>query len=95
LLGTSGAILIYDITNSESLEGLPEFIQIIRKKLGNIPIILIGNKLDLKQSREVSIKEGIKFKEKYNLSSYLEISSKRGMNINNSFKVLTEKMILK
>jgi len=58
--GQDGAIIIYDITNSSTLNQLPDWIQIIRQTSGNIPIMLIGNKLDLEESREVSREEGIK-----------------------------------
>ncbi len=57
-------------------------------------VYLIGNKLDLQDSREVSIEEGIKFKEKFNLFSYLEISSKTGKSVEELFNLIA-KIILK
>ncbi len=54
-LGANGAMLLYDITNSNSLDHLAEYINIIRQKAGAIPIMLIGSKLHLKnKKREVS-----------------------------------------
>jgi len=81
---------MYDISNSNTLKHVPEWIQIIRENAGDIPILLIGNKLDLGQLREVSFEEGLKFKDKYDLSAFFEISSKTGENIENTFEGLIE-----
>ncbi|NVM44103.1 MAG: GTP-binding protein [Candidatus Lokiarchaeota archaeon] len=91
--GKNGAIIMYDITNRQSLDHLPDWTQIIREQSGEIPIILIGNKLDLEKSREVSKEEGIAIAKKYNLSAYTELSSKTGQNVEKTFTVLTEILI--
>lgn len=93
--GCSGAIIIYDIKNSNTLKFLSEWIQMIRENDGDIPIILIGNKLDLEISSEVSRQEGIKIVEKHNLSAFIEISTKTGENVESIFEILTEIMINK
>ncbi|MFW9947521.1 MAG: Rab family GTPase [Candidatus Odinarchaeota archaeon] len=92
--GALGAILIFDITNSKTLYHLIEVIRIINENVGNIPIILVGNKVDLKESREVFKEEGNLFKESYSLASYIEISSKLGYNIETVFIELV-KLLLK
>ncbi|GAF79968.1 unnamed protein product, partial [marine sediment metagenome] len=86
---SQAAIIIYDITNLESLNKISEWCQLIRELNGNIPIILIGNKLDLKELREVSIEQGISVKEKLQLSDFLELSIKNGENIEAMFERLT------
>ncbi|MFX1501320.1 MAG: GTP-binding protein [Promethearchaeota archaeon] len=88
--GSNGAIIMYDITSSNSLKPVPEWIQVIRENAGDIPILLIGNKLDLEQQREISREEGAKFAENYNLSAFREISTKTGENIREAFSKLTE-----
>jgi len=92
--GSSGAILIFDILNSRTLYHLVDVIQIIKENAGNIPIILVGNKLDLKKSREVFTEEGEIFKEKHHLNSYLEISSKLGDNIEDVFEELVSFLLI-
>jgi len=86
---SQAAIIIYDITNLESLNRISEWCQLIRESNGNIPIILIGNKLDLKELREVSIEQGISVKEKLQLSDFLELSVKNSENIEAMFEKLT------
>lgn len=91
--GANGAMIIYDITNMKSLDQIIEWIKIIREEVGDIPIMLVGNKLDLEESREFNIEVGIEIAKKYNLSSYKEISSKTGQNIEETFEDLTEIVI--
>ena len=58
---------MYDIINPLSLDNLQEWTQIIRKNAGDIPILLVGNNLNLEKSRKVSREEGILTAKKYNL----------------------------
>ena len=91
--GANGAVYLYDITNSVSLNHLHKFIDLIRENSGDIPIMLIGNKLDLEKNREVSREEGIDIAKKYKLSGFGEISAKIGQNVEKTFETLTELMI--
>jgi len=91
--GASGTIIMYDVTNSKTLEPLSELIQIIRENAGDIPIMLVGNKFDLENSREVSKQEGIEIVRKYNLSTYREVSTKTGYNVDKVFRNFIEILI--
>ena len=86
----SGAFFMYDITAKQSLDHLPEWTQIIRENAGDIPIMLIGSKLDLHKYRAISHSEGILAVKEHDLASFLEISSKTGENVENAFQVITE-----
>ena len=88
--GANGAFFLYDITNSNTLDHLPDWTSIIREHAGDIPIMLIGSKLDLDEFRAVSRDDGILSARKYNLASFAELSSKTGQNVEKSFEVLTE-----
>jgi len=87
--GANAAFFLYDITNQLSLDHLPDWTQIIREHAGDIPIMLIGSKVDLEEFRAVPREEGILAAKKYNLSSFIELSSKTGQNIEKSFDVIT------
>ncbi len=87
--GANSAFFLYDITKPITLEHLPEWISIIRKSEGDIPIVLIGSKLDLDEERNVSREEGKKAASKYNLAGYIELSSKTGENVEEAFKLIT------
>ncbi len=92
-LGANAAIIMFDITNSKSLNQISELTQVVREKASDIPIMLIGSKLDSQEVRELNREEGIEIAKKYNLSSYSEISTKTGQNVEKSFETLTEFLI--
>lgn len=91
-LGTSGAIFMYDITNMASLEAHQSWTSIVREKNGNIPIILVGNKVDLESKRAVPRETGIEVAKKAGLSGFVEVSAKEGINVEKTFEILTELM---
>lgn len=53
----------------------------IRHKMPDINILLVGNKSDLNNQRKVSFEEGKKFKEDNHLRYFFEVSAKKGENI--------------
>jgi len=76
---SAGAIVfVYDIGNKKSFEALKEAVE---KVLEIVPRekfygILVGNQVDSKKKREVSLREGMDFKSRYNFSHFLETSAK-------------------
>jgi small GTP-binding protein len=93
--GANGAFFLYDITNLVSLDHLPDWTQIVRENAGDIPIMLIGSKLDLDEFRAVPREIGILAARKYNLTSFVELSSKTGENVEKAFGVITELLLEK
>ncbi|MFX0033447.1 MAG: Rab family GTPase, partial [Candidatus Hermodarchaeota archaeon] len=89
-LGARGAILLYDITDPNSLGILSEYIQIIRQKVGTIPIMLIGTKVNLGGNRKVSREEGVSIAENFNLSAFTEILSQDEQKVYYTFQTLAE-----
>ena len=52
----------------------------------NMNIMLVGNKSDLNEGREVNYEEGAQKKKDYNLDGFLEISTKNGNGLEELFK---------
>lgn len=88
--GANGAFFLYDITNTVSLSHLPDWSYIVRESAGNVPIMLIGSKLDLKDYRAVTRDQGINAARRYNMASFVELSSKTGDNVEKTFEVMAE-----
>jgi len=88
--GSNGAMFLYDITNPLTLAHLPDWIQLIREHAGNIPIMLIGTKLHLERFRVVTREEGIEIAKWYDLSSFIELSSRTGQNVERAFEGIIE-----
>ncbi|MFX0039361.1 MAG: Rab family GTPase [Promethearchaeota archaeon] len=90
-LGANAAFLLYDITRPSTLDNISEWITIVRQKGGEIPIMLVGSKLDLEISqRQVEREYGIQIAEKNKMASFVEISAKENVNVDEAFKVLTD-----
>jgi len=89
--GTNGAMLAFDLTRRVTFQQLPKWVDIVRENLSDgIPILLMGNKADLEDSRDVNREEAIDFAKKANCSSYVETSAKTGVNVEKAFEVLAE-----
>ena len=90
-LGANAAFLLYDVTRPNTLDNISEWMTIVRLKGGPIPIMLVGSKLDLADSqREVQRDYGIQIAEKNEMASFVEISAKENLNVDDAFKVLTD-----
>ena len=85
-----GIILLYDITDISSFEGAKEWLKYLRNEYRNSkPIILVGNKIDLIEKREVDKEEGENFAKENDLKFY-ECSSKTGENVEESVNDLVK-----
>ena len=90
---SNGFIVVYDITCKDSFDKLTYWIGEINE---NAPIdtktILLGNKLDLKDSREVEKEEGEEFSKSKNIN-FLEVSAKDGTNVKEAFDLLIKQIV--
>lgn len=60
--GAAGALLVYDITSRDSFNALANWLRDARTLASpNIVILLVGNKKDLEESREVTFTEASQF----------------------------------
>ena len=76
-----GIILMYDITDKKTFEAIPKWMEDIEENKGNdFPIILLGNKIDLSEKREVSKENGEELAKKFGIKFY-ETSNKDGKKV--------------
>ena len=80
--GSALIFLIFDVSKKETYDHLNEWLKFITNIENGSLIIIVGNKLDLKDSREVNVEEAEKFC-KDNKYDYFEVSAKDGTNIDN------------
>ena len=76
---SSIVFIVFDITNRKTFESIPKWIELIKSIEKNNILVLIGNKEDLKEKREVEKKEGEDLAKK-NEIAYYELSAKRDNN---------------
>ena len=83
---SSLAIIVYSIDNKETFQDLDLWIKEL--KLNNSPdskVVLVGNKLDLEENRQVSYEEGKKHAKDNGFIDFFETSAKTGENISKMF----------
>lgn len=88
--GSLAAFILFDLSRINTIENVYEWI-INLESFGQIPIILIGTKVDLitpYQSQTIDNYISEIKKEYENVISYIKISSKTGENIKNAFEIL-------
>ena len=91
--GANGGLIIYDITNEKTILHVPEYVNIIRENAGDIPIMVIGSKVDLEDHRKILRADGIAVAKKNALASFVEVSSKTNVNIDESFKTIVNLIV--
>ena len=80
------AFIVYSVTDKESFKNAEVWYNEIREKSNpDVKIFLIGNKIDLEDSREVQKEEGQNFTDVYNFNKFVETSAKSGFNAQNIF----------
>ncbi|MFO8020558.1 MAG: Rab family GTPase [Promethearchaeia archaeon] len=94
LEGANGGLLIFDRTNTKSFEKLDEWVNSFKKARGDQPLLLVGNKSDLKNQIKIGEEEAKEFAEKYNMDMIFT-SAKTGKNVEDAFINLTEKIVKK
>ncbi|CAD8070029.1 unnamed protein product [Paramecium primaurelia] len=91
--GALGALIVFDVTNSDSFEALQEWIKHARDySKPSIQIIIIGNKIDLEKERVISEQSAKQFCQENDVQ-YVETSATTGYQVNEAFTQITIKIL--
>mmetsp|Transcript_28009 Transcript_28009/g.70326 ORF Transcript_28009/g.70326 Transcript_28009/m.70326 type:complete len:189 (-) Transcript_28009:222-788(-) len=84
--GGEGFILVYSVTSTSTFKEVSQIrSQMVRvKETENIPLILVGNKCDLSDQREVTTEDGRQLAESFGCQ-FIETSAKTKHNVNETF----------
>jgi len=89
---SSVAVIVYDITNRKSFANTSKWIEDVRAERGDdVVIMLVGNKTDMAERRQVSVEEAEKKSEEEKVGC-IETSAKGGYNIKALFRKLATKL---
>ena len=91
--GAEGILLMYDVTQRKTFESITYWVKSIKEAKGeNFPVVLIGNKCDLKEERKISREEGESEAQK-NGFLFFETSNKDGTNVEEATIALISKVV--
>ena len=92
-----GIMIVYDVTNKKSFEDLKFWVESINlqskltEDIENMPIILIGNKIDI-PNRVISKDTALNYAKEHNFD-YYETSAKTGEGVDTAIKDLVKKVM--
>jgi GTP-binding nuclear protein Ran len=88
-IGSQACILFFDTTSKATYQKIPTWHKDVQRVCGDIPMVLVGNKVDVKD-RKVKPKQ-IHFHRKKNLQ-YYDLSVKSNFNIEKPFLYILRKL---
>ncbi|XP_032834457.1 ras-related protein Rab-6A-like [Petromyzon marinus] len=83
---SAAAVVVYDITNVNSFQQTTKWIDDVRtERGGDVVIVLVGNKTDLVEKRQIPFEEGEQKAKDLNVM-FIETSAKTGYNVKQMFR---------
>mmetsp|Transcript_13887 Transcript_13887/g.21647 ORF Transcript_13887/g.21647 Transcript_13887/m.21647 type:complete len:141 (+) Transcript_13887:167-589(+) len=90
--GAHGIIIVYDVTDRETFDNVKQWMHEIERFANeNVCIVLVGNKCDLTDKRQVSTEEAQELAGYYGIP-YLETSAKNNICVEESFTTMSRKI---
>jgi small GTP-binding protein len=89
--GSNGVLVVFDLTRKETLLTLPEWADDFRKTAGNVPIIMIANKMDLVNDTSIDLIKNVE--KAIDATNLVYTSAKTGEGVQEAFELLSKKMM--
>ena len=88
--GAMGIMLVYDVTNEKSFDNIKNWIRNIEEHAtGDVEKMILGNKCDIQERRQVSRERGEQLAIDYNIK-FMETSAKASINVEEAFYTLAK-----
>jgi len=84
LEGANGALVIFDMTKSNTFEKLDDWVGDFKDARGDQPLLLVGNKTELKDNIKINENDAASFASK-NGMDFIMTSAKTGENVEKAF----------
>lgn len=95
IMGARGALLLIDLTKMPKMPQILNWVNIVRLHDFDLPIILVGTKLDLEEAITLDDDTALDIKNTFTMLEYIKTSSKTGHNVNLVFESIAKKLMLK
>jgi small GTP-binding protein len=93
LFGSDFAVAVFDLTQRDSLDALTDWVADARSADPDISCILVGNKSDLVEEREVHEAESKAAMKRLKMMDYIETSAKDGTNVEALFQMIARVLV--
>ncbi|XP_054480730.1 ras-related protein Rab-19-like [Anoplopoma fimbria] len=91
-----GAIIAYDITRRSTFDSVAHWIKEVELYgANNVVLVLIGNKCDLEQERQVPFEESCNLAKDKDILAALETSAKESQNVEEAFIMMARELLLR
>jgi len=90
--GAKAAVVVYDITQKDTLTGAKSWIAELQTRQPGCVIILVGNKVDLNKSRTIDTDEVKEYARSHHLI-HTEASAKTGHNVEEIFNIICKEIL--
>ena len=91
--GADGILFVYDITSKQSFDSIRNWIRQTEDVNSSFQKIIVGNKIDLSNQREVAKETLNKFCSNNSKAKGIEMSAKLGINIEETFNTLANDIL--
>ena len=92
--GAKGALIVYDTTNAKTFENVEKWLSEIKEKTSkDIKLIILGNKIDLKDNKDVSTEQALTKAKELGVP-LMETSALDSTNVKEAFYDLLKEMYL-
>ena len=93
--GAKGAFVVHDISRKETFNSVEKWVDELKNNGDEgVCILLIGNKCDLEEQRQISTEEALKKSELYKIA-FCETSAMQAVNIEKAFNIMVEEILKK
>lgn len=86
-----GGILVCDLTRPNTFKNITDWASSFKDVVGDVPLIFLGNKVDLQPVAKITNDDLAELAAKYN-SKYLLTSAKTGQNVDFAFSKIAKSM---
>jgi len=88
--GAKGALLLIDLTQFFMVKKVQKWVDLVRSEREDLPIVFIGNKVDIEDKIMVGDDVLEEMMEKHDMATCLKTSAKTGQNVDKAFETIAE-----